>query len=39
MNIILLLKIISAGIVLQTLRYKFSGHPESKEIFKKNTFI
>ncbi|MCA9353065.1 DoxX family protein [Patescibacteria group bacterium] len=30
-----ILRIIPAIIVLQTLRYKFSGHPESKEIFEK----
>ena len=32
---ILILRIITAIIVLQTLRYKFTGHPESKKIFKK----
>lgn len=35
MNIILILRIVAAIIVLQTLRYKFTGHPESKELFTK----
>jgi putative oxidoreductase len=29
-----ILRIVIAIIVLQTLRYKFSGHPESKKIFE-----
>jgi len=32
--LILILKIVIAIILLQTLYYKFTGHPESREIFK-----
>lgn len=35
MNILWILRIIVAIIVLQTLRYKFTGHPESKILFTK----
>ncbi|MCA9351625.1 DoxX family protein [Patescibacteria group bacterium] len=30
-----ILRIVPALIVLQTLRYKFTGHPESKELFER----
>lgn len=35
MLIIWILRIVPAILVLQTLRYKFTGHPESKELFEK----
>lgn len=35
MLILWILRIVPALIVLQTLRYKFTGHPESKELFEK----
>jgi putative oxidoreductase len=35
MLFIWVLRIVPALIVLQTLRYKFTGHPESKELFTK----
>lgn len=39
MTTIWILRIITAIIILQTLRYKFTGHKESKELFKKVSLL